>query len=413
MKVHLASLGCKLNQAEMDDLARALGARGWRLAAPQDADVIVLNSCAVTAEAERKSRQAIHRLRSLYPAARLVVTGCLADLWPETARRTGADLVVDNDAKPHLDALLASWTGLEPGGARTARRRTRAFVRIQDGCDNACAYCIVRVARGPSRSRSPEDVLADVAARVAEGHLEVVLTGVNIGAYGVERVGPDLGDLTRAILAETGIRRLRWSSVEPWDMKPAWLGLFSNSRLCPHLHLPLQSGSDRILERMGRRYTSAAFLDLTRAAYAAIADLAITTDIIAGFPGETEADHVATMRLMKEAGFARAHVFPFSPRPNTAAADMPDPVPPAEARTRAAALRGLSRELERHFQRRLVGKTVEVLWEVQRGETFSGLTTNYVRVETRCGRNLANTITPTRIEGLTAHGMEGTVVDAD
>lgn len=413
MKVHLASRGCKLNQAEMDDLARALGTGGCLVSGASGADVIVFNSCAVTAEAERKSRQAIRRLRAANPRARLVVTGCYADLWPDAARQCGPDLILGNETKPHLAALLASWAAASPRETvHPPRRRTRAFVRIQDGCDNACSYCIVHVARGPSRSRLPQEIADDVRARAGEGYLEVVLTGVNIGAYGRDLGGPSLGDLTALILETTGLQRLRWSSVEPWDLNPGWFALWEDERLCRHLHLPLQSGCDATLPRMGRHYSAAEYTGLVTAARAAIPDLAVTTDIIVGFPGETDIDYEATERFVHEMRFARVHVFPFSPREGTPAADLAGQVGAHTVRARAASLRSIAAEMGREYRSRFIGRAMDVLWESRRGDTFAGLTSNYLRVEASAAPDLWNRIVPAKIEGLCFRGLRGTVLSS-
>ena len=272
MRIHVSSLGCKLNQSEMDSLAARLRAAGHELAAsPAGADMCVLNTCAVTQVAAQKSRQAVRRLHHENPAARLVVTGCYAELSPADLQDLpGVEMVAGNRAKDHLlDHLPAP---LPPATATTPafRPRTRALVKIQDGCDNACTYCIIHVARGEQRSRPAGEILDEVRARLAAGYREIVLTGVHVGAYGRDRAGGplelDLWGLVARILAETTVPRLRLSSVEPWDLPDGALALWQDARLCRHLHLPLQSGAAATLRRMGRRYDPAGFAALVEAA---------------------------------------------------------------------------------------------------------------------------------------------------
>jgi len=266
MRIYLGSLGCKLNQSEMDALAGQLAAGGHQVVtAPAEADLCVLNTCAVTHVAAQKSRQALRRLHRDNPQARLIATGCYAQLTPEDlGKLPGVEMVVGNRDKDRLEGLLGdSATGAEAVGPASSvpRTRTRALIKIQDGCDNACTYCIIRVARGPQHSRPAGEILAEVRARLAAGHQEIVLTGVHIGAYGRDRQRePDKHDLwvlVSQILAETDVPRLRLSSIEPWDLSEQAFRLWGDPRLCRHLHLPLQSGCNATLRRMARRYTTA------------------------------------------------------------------------------------------------------------------------------------------------------------
>jgi threonylcarbamoyladenosine tRNA methylthiotransferase MtaB len=420
MRIHVGSLGCKLNQAEMEALAGRLAGAGHQVvASPGEADLCVLNTCAVTHVAAQKSRQALRRLHRDNPAARLVVTGCYAELAPgDLAGLPGVELVAGNEEKEGLAALLAaqgSGAALE-GGGDLPLSRTRALVKIQDGCDNACTYCIIHVARGPQRSRPADQVLDEVRARLAGGHREVVLTGVHIGAYGQDAAGSaDLWALVGQILAETGVERLRLSSIEPWDLPERALGLWQDRRLCRHLHLPLQSGDDDTLARMGRPYTAVEFAALVARARAAIPGLAVTTDLIVGFPGETEEAHARSLAFLEEMAFARVHVFPYSLREGTPAAAMPGQVPAQVKADRARAARAAATESSRAFRRRFVGRVVEVLWESGRREgqglLWSGLTDNYLRVRAPGGEGLANTLGRVRLVGLGAGGLRGERVD--
>jgi len=421
MRIYVGSLGCKLNQSEMDELAARLARNGHQIVASAgEADLCILNTCAVTHVAAQKSRQALGRLHHDNPAARLVATGCYADLSPtELSRLPGVELVAGNRQKEQLAGLLGG-AAEGPAGQSAARPRTRAFVKIQDGCDNACTYCVVRLARGPQRSRTPEEILADVQSRVEAGYQEVVLTGVHIGAYGRDRprafdgnAGPHLWGLVARLLSETGIARLRLSSIEPWDLPEQALQLWADARLCRHLHLPLQSGSDAVLQRMGRRYTAAQFAALVAAARAAIPDLALTTDVIVGFPGETDAEFAESLAFVEATGFARAHVFPYSARPGTVAAGLAGEVPSRVKAERAQAMRAVAAAGDRAFRRRFVGRTMAVLWETSRpgedGPLWSGLTGNYLRVQAVCPGDLANRITPARLVALAGRALQGSV----
>jgi threonylcarbamoyladenosine tRNA methylthiotransferase MtaB len=428
MRVYVSSLGCKLNQSEMDALAARLVEGGHQVVAtPAEAEVCVLNTCAVTHVAAQKSRQALRRLHGDNTEARLVATGCYAELAPEELRALpGVELVAGNQEKERLELRLQQLLGAETGGQDTDHpravsrspipgRRTRAFVKIQDGCDNACTYCIIRQARGPQRSRPADEIVAEVQAQRAAGHQEVVLTGVHIGAYGQDRQGShatgNLWALVRRILAETDVPRLRLSSIEPWDL-PEWaLGLWEDARLCRHLHLPLQSGCDATLRRMARRYTSAEFSALVTAARRAIPDLAVTSDVIVGFPGETEAEFAESLAFLEGLELARIHVFPYSVRAGTPAAQMPHQVPPPVKAERARAMRALAATSEQAFQRKFIGRTMTVLWESaqpeEEGLVWSGLTDNYLRVYTGSTGPLANTLSATRLVALTRNGLRG------
>ena len=414
MNVYLESVGCKLNQSEIETLARHFIAQGQRVVSvPEEADICVLNSCVVTHVAARKSRQAVRRLRRRNPATCLVVTGCYAEVSPADL---AADVIVGNADKDWLvkrllgegHSTFSSLPLLSPSSL--PQSRTRAFVKIQDGCDNRCTYCITRLARGPQRSRPRADVLAEVQARVEVGYQEVVLTGVHLGGYGHDHGQPprdSLWGLVEAILSQTDIRRVRLSSIEPWDVTPDLFRLWKDPRLCRHLHLPLQSGCDEILRQMGRRYTAAEFARLAKAARVAIPGLAITTDVIVGFPGETETHFAESLAFVERVGFARGHVFPYSARPGTTAASLPDHVAPPDKQARAARLRAAFNRSATQFREQFVGQTVEVLWECRRNGLWRGLTDNYLRVTAQSDEELARTITPVRLAALTDDGLHG------
>lgn len=416
LKVYLESLGCRLNAAEIEQLGCQLLGGGFApTARPEEADVILLNTCAVTAEAARKSRQRLRVLHRRNPNANLAVLGCWVTAEPEAARaQPGVVWALPNADKAHAGALIAGseppplpWT---PG----LWHHTRAFLPVQDGCDAACTYCYTRLLRGPARSVPLADVIAQ-AQRVAEhGAQEVVLTGVSLGAYGHDLPGNvRLADLMMALLKETALPRVRLSSVEPWDVDDRLLALWANPRLCRQLHLPLQSGSDAVLRRMGRRHTVADFAALVARARAICPELAVTTDLITGFPGETEADFASTLAFVEALGFARLHVFPYSERRGTAAVRLSDPVPSPLRAARAAQLRALGESLAAAYRARFVGKVLPVLWERRdRVGRWRGWTDNYLEVVIESEALLYNRILPVRLFPGAGEVFVGAWVDA-
>ncbi|HMQ53037.1 MAG TPA: tRNA (N(6)-L-threonylcarbamoyladenosine(37)-C(2))-methylthiotransferase MtaB [Anaerolineae bacterium] len=419
MRIRLDSIGCRLNISEVEELARRFAAAGHRLVGPGDlADLYVFNTCAVTQAAERKSRQIIRQMRRANPKAAVVVTGCYAQLSAQQLRDLGADLVVSNEDKERLPEL-ATAAGLihdgdpipaldDPaylpgfGSAGLEAGHTRAFIKVQDGCDNRCTFCIVTIARGAGRSRALADVVTEVKRLVDLGYQEAVLSGVHLGSY-----GHDLGEaqglqtLVRAILTETDLPRLRLSSLEPWDLEAGFFKLWQDKRLLPHLHLPLQSGCDATLRRMARRTSQAEFSRLVEVARATIPDLAITTDVIVGFPGETEAEFAASIAFVERMAFAKLHIFRYSRRAGTTAAKMRGQVPGQVQTERSRQMHELNSRLEDDFRRRFVGRTMPVLWESSEpygfGRQWSGLTGNYLRVvtQTPTGLDLRNLVIET------------------
>ncbi|MGC9468641.1 MAG: tRNA (N(6)-L-threonylcarbamoyladenosine(37)-C(2))-methylthiotransferase MtaB [Anaerolineae bacterium] len=412
-RVYLESLGCRLNAAEIESLARQFAGAGFEVTAdPARADLIVLNSCAVTAQAARKSR---HRLRALHresPSADLAVTGCWAT--EDVARAgslAGVQWVVPNVAKAET---VAEITGTAPTPAPWAPGRwghTRAFLGVQDGCDHACTYCVTRILRGRARSRPLHDTVMTVQELVDQGAQEVVLTGVSLGSYGQDlSLDRGLSQLITAILSDTDLPRLRLSSVEPWDVDGDLLQLWQDPRLCRQLHLPLQSGSDAVLRRMGRGITASHFRDLVQTARAVSPDIAITTDVIAGFPGESDDDFAQTFAFVEEIGFARLHVFPYSERAGTAAVRLKARVPKEVRKVRARQLRALGRRLAAAYRARFVGQTLNVLWERGGAQgAWAGWSDNYISVKTWDPRDLYNRITSTRITEVDGDVLTGEV----
>ncbi|MFQ5879367.1 MAG: tRNA (N(6)-L-threonylcarbamoyladenosine(37)-C(2))-methylthiotransferase MtaB [Dehalococcoidia bacterium] len=416
--VAILTLGCKLNQADSQALARELGARGCRVTErPEEADAVIVNSCTVTHVADRKARHLVRLSRRLAPEAIVALTGCYADSGgSRLVQLTGADLVLGNRYKPTLvRRLLALWGEdgqdgcYEPLPAEPALR-TRAFVKIQEGCNDVCAFCIVPRVRGREESVPIAQVVAQARAHGDEGVREVVLTGTQLGNYGRDMgLADGLRRLLAALLAETRIPRIRVSSLQAQNLSPELLGLWQDPRLCRHLHIPLQSGSDRVLARMRRRYDAALYRRAVALAREHIGDVAITTDVIVGFPGETDEEFQETYRLCQEVGFAAIHVFPYSRRPGTAANLMADHVAAPVKRDRTGRLLALAQEASTAFRRRFWGQTVAVLWEGETGGgcCWQGLTDNYIRVYTRNADDLRNRLLLTRLGDLVEDGVWG------
>jgi len=426
--IAILTLGCKLNQADSQALARELLAHGCRVSQrATPADAFVINSCSVTHVADRKSRHLVRLARRISPGATVILVGCYAEgAGADLAERVGADLVVGNGDKASLVQELLRRLG-DGNGCRTPLPagdglRTRAFVKIQEGCNEVCSFCIVPRTRGRERSVPIDRVVSEVLTREAEGVQEVVLTGTQLGNYGrdVDLPGGPT-PLLVALLARTAIPRVRLSSLQAQDIHEDLLRLWDDPRLCHHFHLPLQSGSDRVLAAMRRRYSARQFLEATSLIRERIPDVAITTDVMVGFPGETEADFQETYRLCQEAGFAAIHVFPYSRRPGTAAALMPDQAPAAAKRDRRERMLALARASADAFRTRFQGQTMAVLWEEARprrgGRTFwQGLTDNYLRVYTDAenrtaelpgGQDLTNRLLPTRLGRAASDGLWG------
>lgn len=413
MKIHLRMLGCRLNQAEIEAMARQLEAQGHHITDdPAEADQMIVNTCAVTQDATRSSRKLIRELHRAGENAAISVTGCYAQISPDEINvLPGVARVVDNAGK---DSIVEAITGVpvepfdhEPLGreiAPGALGRTRAFVKVQDGCDNACTFCVTTVARGEGRSRTPAEVIEEIRWLSANGYQEAVLTGVHLGSYGHDRGDRDgLLHLTRAILNETGIPRLRLSSLEPWDLSPGFFELWADDRLCRHLHLPLQSGCDATLRRMRRNTTQAEFRALVEAARAAIPGVSITTDVIVGFPGETDEEFASSAAFIEEMDFSGLHIFRYSPRPGTPAARMRGHVSAAAKKARSAELHALAATMEQRFAERFAGESLPVLWESVSAATTDGYvnvgyTDNYIRVRGVHQRVLSNHITAAHME---------------
>ena len=421
MKIFLDMVGCRLNQAEIEQMARQFRAQGHEIAASAaSADMVIINTCSVTSEAAADSRQKIRRA-ARDGAGQVVPTGCWTSLAPaEALSLPGVQRIVMNDNKdslvPDLLGIPRDEFDLEPLARMSLpglRQRTRAFIKVQDGCDNACTFCITTVARGAGRSRPAADVLEDVRASLLGGAQEIVLTGVHLGSWGQDfSVAAHLRDLVSRILAETDTPRLRLSSLEPWDLDDEFFSLWSDTRLMPHLHLPLQSGSSSVLKRMLRKTTPDSFRALVDAARTACPGIAITTDVITGFPGETDEEFSETLDFVNGIQFAGGHVFTYSARPGTPAARMKNHIPREIRKQRNAILREAFNQSSHAYRQQFIGQVVPVLWEASSeltatGWKIEGLAGNYIRVTTIAPEPRWNRVDNVRLTGLDGDGMTG------
>jgi len=420
MRINLQALGCRLNEAELQIWARQFQRQGHPVTADlETADLVVVNTCAVTAEAVRKSRKLLRRARRVNPWAKLVVSGCFASLDRDTlAREQGIDLLIPNQDKDRLVEITARAFDLDSmvsdAMERTinplfVRGRRRAFVKVQDGCRHCCTFCIVTLARGEERSRPIAEVVEEINRLSTEGVKEVVLTGVHLGGYGSDSRN-DLSALIRAVLADTEVPRVRLGSLEPWDLPAGFWALFEDRRLMPHLHLPLQSGSDSVLRRMARRYRTLDFVRLTGAARRQVADFNLTTDIILGFPGETPAEWQQTLSFVASLGCGHLHIFPYSPRAGTKATTLPGQVNDRTKQERSHQMHVLGRQMKRETLARFVGRQLPILVEgpyddSREGEWF-GYTPNYLPVKVRADKmeNSTNRILDVRLEAVHENG---------
>ncbi|MCK4697775.1 MAG: tRNA (N(6)-L-threonylcarbamoyladenosine(37)-C(2))-methylthiotransferase MtaB [Dehalococcoidia bacterium] len=402
--VALETLGCKLNQAESESLARQLAERGCRVVPPSDgAAIYILNTCTVTHIADRKSRHLLRLAQRRNPGAFIIAIGCYAERAPrELAQVTGVDMVLGNEEKARLLDVLEEQGLISTSSALLPQmHRTRSLVKVQEGCNQFCSYCIVPLVRGRERSLPLDEAVAEVRARVERGYREVVLTGTEIGSY---RNSPEL--LIQRILIKTGVERLRLSSLQPREITAGLLSLWQDSskRLCRHLHLPLQSGSDAVLRRMGRRYSTEDYAQAMARIREAIPDVAITTDVMVGFPGETDEDFAESYRFCQQMAFANIHVFPYSERPCTPATLMPEKIDEPVKKERSKRMLKLARESARRFEEQFLGRTMMVLWEREVYDgVWVGLTDNYIRVVAQSKKPLKNWLIPARLGGRYNH----------
>ena len=435
-KIAFYTLGCKVNQsdtASMEGIFRRAGYEVVDFGSP--ADVYLINTCVVTNTGQRKSRQIINRAVRYNPLSLIVVTGCYPQTAPEEVRAiAGVDVIIGNQERARIVELVEQAlenkqteildnvqkmtvdTKFEELGVGTETDKTRAFLKIQEGCNQYCTYCIIPYARGPLRSRSLESIRSEVAKLVEAGYKEVVLIGIHLGCYGKELAKEGkhitLYDAVQAVLSVEGMCRVRLGSLESVEVEPRLLELMANEpRLCKHLHLPLQSGCDKILQAMHRPYDTARFTQLLQQIRAQVPDVAITTDIIVGFPGETEEDFATTLAFAEKCGFAKMHIFPYSKRKGTPAEKMPNQVDEAVKGERAARLAAVDEKLHQAMLKQMVGKTEEVLFEQPVDAVhMEGLCGPYLRVVVPGTSELANTIAQVKITGIVDDWLTGEIV---
>jgi len=422
VQIHLTTLGCRLNEAELENWATGFMSKGHDITQkPEQADVVVINTCAVTQNAVRKSRQLIRRTHRNNPKAKLVVSGCYSSLNKTVADEIeGIDLVIPNQDKERLVELATQKLNLLtmpseatiPGETSLFKRgRQRAFIKIQDGCRYRCTYCIVTVARGSERSRALGEIISEINNLTKQGIHEAVLTGVHVGGYGSD-INSDLYELIKTVLSETDLPRLRLASVEPWELPDKFFELFSNKKLMPHMHLPLQSGSDSVLKRMSRRCKTEDFKRLIDYARSEVPDFNVTTDVIVGFPGETEEEWQESMEFISGTKFSHIHIFSYSEREGTKAAGLPDQVSNDIKKMRSVELHRLAADMKKTYLQKHINKAFPILWEgtskaEQTGSTrYFGYTPNFVRtqIDIESSEVLTNTIQQARITCVNPNG---------
>lgn len=423
MRVFFDSIGCRLNHSEIEGMAAQLCALGHQVVADAShADVTIINTCAVTAAASSDSRQKV-RQAARAGANRIYLTGCYATVaYQNAATLPGVVGVIPNSDKetliwdlldikaPPPDLQLPPREPL-PG----AHKRTRAFIKVQDGCDNFCTYCITRIARGSSRSHTKEEILRDVLAAEAGGVQEIVLTGAHLGSWGRDLAGGlTLPDLAVFLLEHTSIPRVRLSSLEPWDIDERFFCLLALPRFCRHLHLPLQSGCQATLQRMARNTTTREFEQLIEAIRAQAPSIAITTDVMVGFPAEDEQEFTESRDFIERMQFAGGHVFSYSARPGTPAAQMAGQVPAQVRKERSAEMRALLQRAQRAYQDAFIDQQVAVLWEKSAGEQdgswrLEGLSDNYLRVQSSATQNLWNRISWVKLTDIKQNCLQGVI----
>ena len=412
MQVHLKTLGCRLNEAEIESWAGKFQEKGHKLIAdPESADLLVINTCAVTQEAVKKSRQIIRRIHRNNPTAKLVVSGCYSTLDKKNINELpGIDLVIDNSEKEKLVDISLRELNLEtmpslstePGETSLFKRgRNRAFIKIQDGCRHRCTFCIVTIARGEEHSRTINEIINEINKYHEQGIKEVILTGVHVGGYGSD-INSSLYQLIKIVLDKTTIPRIRLASVEPWDLHEKFFSLFNNKRLMPHIHLPLQSGCDSVLKRMARRCKTKDFKSIVQKARDEISNFNITTDIIVGFPGETEDEWQESLKFINEVGFSHIHIFTYSKRQGTKASRLDNHIDNVTKKVRSKELHELTKLMRKKILNDEIGKEYFVLWESKDNDSnWSGYTEHYLRVELKNSQeNVENTISKIKVTGI-------------
>lgn len=405
-KAAFYTLGCKVNQYETEAMAELFKDNGYEICNFSDkADIYVINTCSVTNMGDRKSRQIIRRAKKTNPNSVIIVAGCYSQTAPEEILAIdGVNLVLGTQGRHNIVTLAKNLTADSKVNAVTDimkthdfeelkinsyTDRTRAYIKIQDGCSQFCSYCIIPYARGPVRSRSEREILDEIKKLTENGFSEIILVGIHVASYGKDLNNTSLEELLIKADAIEGVKRIRMSSIEPMTLNKEFVEkIKSSKKLCPHFHISLQSGCDETLKRMNRHYTTAQYMEIVNGLRNAFKDAAITTDIMVGFPGETDEEFNQTAEFVKKAGFADAHVFMYSQRRGTPAAKRSDQVAPEVKERRSKEIIAIVEQSRNEFLGRFIGKTAEVLFEQRAGGYFEGKTSNYITVKVKTNENL-------------------------
>lgn len=425
------ALGCKVNQYESEAIAELFAEKGYEIVGVDEyADVYVINTCTVTNFGDKKSRQLIRKVKRQNGNAVVAVVGCYAQTAPEELTAVdGVSIVIGTKDRARIVELVEQYSAesgvqnyvtdigrervFEPLSIQKLADRTRAYLKIQDGCSQYCSYCIIPYARGPIRSRAPEDVVAEVRRLAENGFKEIVLTGIHVASYGKDRRDTSLPDILRRVHEVDGIARIRFSSIEPNAATEEFARLLAGlPKVCAHFHLSLQSGCDKTLREMNRKYDTEKYRQAAKTLREYLPDAALTTDMIVGFPGETEEDFAQSYAFAEEMAFAKIHVFPYSPKRGTPAAARGDQLPNAVKAERSHRLMLLGGKMAEAFLRGHIGREMDVLYERQTPDGFfEGHTENYIKVRAKSGQNLRNAIVPTRLAALDGEGMAGELAE--
>lgn len=423
------TLGCKVNQYETEAMTELFKNNGYNICSfDSPADIYIINTCTVTGMSDRKSRQIIRRAKKTNPNAVIAVTGCYAQTAPEDVLKIeGVNLVVGTNERHKIVELVENVNinsrhsevyeimnshDFEELSITTYSERTRAYIKIQEGCNQFCSYCIIPYARGPIRSRAPEKVIEEIEKLVLNGFSEVILTGIHVASYGADLEDMDLGKLLLAVNEIEGIKRIRLSSIEPMTLNESFINTISPcTKLCHHFHLSLQSGCDETLKRMNRKYTTAQYKSIVDGLRKAYPDVAITTDIMVGFPGETDEEFQKTVGFFKEISFSDAHIFQYSPRKGTPAAKRKDQIAPEIKEKRSKIISEITQQNRDKFLDSFIGKTLEVLFEQPDSNGFfEGKTSNYITVCVPFEENLSGTFRNVKIKQLKNGVLYGNII---
>ena len=430
-KVAFYTLGCKVNQYETEAMSELFSKSGYEICDFDSfADIYVINTCTVTGMSDRKSRQIIRRAKAINKDAYIVVAGCYAQTAPEeVAKIDGVNLILgakdrervvellENNLNEHIflqHSDISRTHSFEPLKISDFSGRTRAYIKVQEGCNQFCSYCIIPYARGPIRSRDLDDILEETRRLASAGFTEVTFVGIHIASYGLDLKNTDLADLLIAADKIDGIKRIRLSSIEPMTLNSAFTEKISGvQKLCHHFHLSLQSGCDETLKRMNRKYTTDEYFEIVSGLRKHFPDVAITTDIMVGFPGETDEEFSKTCEFLEKISFSAAHIFKYSRRPGTPADKFPNQVPSEAKAKRSKAVKEITDKTRLDFMKRFTGKELLVLFEQRQGEYFEGKTDNYMDVLVKTDKELSGIYKTVHLEKIKNNAFIGKIVDKE